>query len=115
MRGLMPAMILCGLLFGSGCGADRRSEPLTGSRPALDAEQAFGERVFMRECNSCHPQGAAGLGPAINDKPVPGFLIKVQVRVGLGAMPSFSEDEITDEELDAIVAYLTEVGAPWGG
>ena len=113
MRGLMAATILCGLLFGAGCGADRRSEPLTGQQPALDAEEVFGQRVFMRECNGCHPQGAAGLGPAINDKPVPGALIKLQVRVGLGAMPSFSKSEITPEELDALVAYLTEIGAPW--
>jgi mono/diheme cytochrome c family protein len=115
MRALMPATIVFGLLVGSGCGADRRSEPLTGKQPTLDAQESFGERVFMRDCNSCHPQGAAGLGPAINDKPLPGFMIKLQVRVGLGAMPSFSDDEITEEELDALVAYLAEIGAPWGG
>lgn len=48
----------------------------------------------------------AGLGPAINDKPLPGWLIKTQVRQGLGAMPSFDESELSETDLDALVAYL---------
>jgi mono/diheme cytochrome c family protein len=115
MRALMVTTILGALIFGSGCGADRRSEPLTGTQPVLTAEELIGQRVFMRECNSCHPQGAAGLGPALNDKPIPAAFIKLQVRVGFGAMPSFSDDDITEAELDALVAYISETGAPWGG
>ena len=33
-------------------------------------------------------------------------LIKTQVRVGLGAMPSFHRIDITDRELDDLVRYL---------
>lgn len=37
----------------------------------------------------------------INNKPLPGFLIKFQVRNGLGAMPAFSKEHVSPEELDA--------------
>jgi mono/diheme cytochrome c family protein len=69
----------------------------------------------MRDCNGCHPQGAGGLGPALNDKPVPAAAIKLQVRQGMGAMPAFAESEISAEELDQLVAFLSAKGAPWGG
>src|SRR2546421_11210562 len=72
------------------CGPSRRGTPIT---PPLDTSQneklARGERVFMARCNECHVGGAAGLGPAINDKPLPRALIKFQIRNGLGAMPAF--------------------------
>ena len=60
----------------------------------------------MEHCHQCHPGGAGGLGPAINDKPLPKTLIATQVRAGLGAMPAFSAKEISDQDVDAIVAYL---------
>jgi hypothetical protein len=33
----------------------------------------------------------------------------------MGAMPAFSEGEITPDELDALVAFMSAKGAPWGG
>ena len=60
----------------------------------------------MTHCYQCHPGGAAGLGPGLNDKPLPGFAIKTQVRRGLGAMPAFSPEKISDSDLDNLVAYL---------
>ena len=88
------------------CGAARRREPL-GVVPALDSRAARGQVVFMINCHQCHPGGEAGLGPALNDKPFPEFLKKFQVRHGLGAMPSFSEAEIPQEDLDALMEYLS--------
>lgn len=108
--------VACGLAtFAGACGASRQSEPVKGKPTQLDAHELAGQRVFMRECNGCHPQGDGGLGPALNDKPVPAAAIKLQVRQGLGAMPAFSEREITSEELDALVAFMSAKGAPWGG
>ena len=68
-----------------------------------------GEKAFMNYCNKCHPGGAAGLGPAINNKPLPGFLMKIQVRHGLGVMPGFDKEIISKEELDNLVEYLKEI------
>ncbi|HEX5177020.1 MAG TPA: cytochrome c [Chthoniobacteraceae bacterium] len=84
----------------------RRGEPFTGSVPVGDPRVGHGRIAFMQHCHKCHPNGEAGLGPGINDKPLPEFLMKTQVRVGLGAMPSFSRAQIDDEELDDVIRYL---------
>ncbi|MDX5437380.1 MAG: cytochrome c [Pontibacter sp.] len=88
------------------CGTARRGvplyEPLNTDKPAV----AQGEAVYMSYCQKCHPGGTAGLGPAINNKPLPGFLIRYQVRHGLGLMPAFKEEVIPDQQLDQLVAYL---------
>jgi mono/diheme cytochrome c family protein len=88
------------------CGPARRSEPLLGSTRLTEPAQERGRIVFMKFCQSCHPGGEAGLGPALNDKALPDFLKKFQVRNGLGSMPSFSDEEIPDDELDDLMAYL---------
>ncbi|MHA3770657.1 c-type cytochrome [Verrucomicrobiota bacterium sgz303538] len=89
----------------AGCSA-RRGEPLMGARRGGDPQVEHGRLVFMQYCHKCHPGGEAGLGPALNDKPLPEFLIKTQVRVGLGAMPSFGPDIINNQELDDLVRHL---------
>ena len=88
------------------CGSSRRGIPVSGPMAFPSAQVALGERAFMETCNACHPSGAAGLAPGINNKSLPEFLIKFQVRNGIGAMPAFSEQAVTPEELDAIVEYL---------
>lgn len=97
------------LLFSLACGTSRRAptivKPIANMRPAV----AEGEHAFMEHCNKCHPGGTAGLGPALNNKSIPGFLIKFQVRNGLGAMPAFNKNIISKEELDKIVAYLKAI------
>lgn len=90
----------------AGCGSGRRGAPLVGVHDPPSAEIALGQRVFDASCGQCHPGGAEGLGPAINDKPLPGWLIRFQVRNGMGAMPAFPDDEISAEELRAVTKYL---------
>jgi mono/diheme cytochrome c family protein len=88
------------------CATTRGSEPVRGSLAIRSEVEQHGQRVFMRECNYCHPMGDAGLGPALNNKPLPGAAVRLQVRKGMGAMPSFPEQRLSEEEVDAIVAYL---------
>lgn len=96
-------LLLAALLLG--CSA-RRSEPIRGPHYIGDPQVEAGRRVFMASCHKCHPGGEAGLGPALNNKPLPGPLIAMQVRVGLGAMPSFNKSQISDQELKALIRYL---------
>lgn len=103
--GLLSAIALCALGLASGCSA-RRSEPIAGPLRSSSPEVMRGEVAYDHHCSHCHPGGEQGLAPAINNKPLPGFLIKFQVRRGMGAMPAFSEQEIADEDLDALVKYL---------
>jgi mono/diheme cytochrome c family protein len=92
-------------LLSLACGSARRREPIA-TPVALDQRAERGRAVFMANCHQCHPGGEAGLGPALNDKPLPDFLKKFQVRHGLGTMPSFSEQKISDEQLDDLMEYL---------
>jgi mono/diheme cytochrome c family protein len=89
-----------------GCGTARRDAPLAGALPLDSPQVAEGRQVFMSNCYTCHPGGDAGLGPAINNKPLPGGLIKTQVRKGLGAMPAFDATRIAEPALENLVAYL---------
>ena len=88
------------------CGTARRGAPLIGERHPTDTKLALGERVFDRNCSQCHPGGEAGLGPALNNKPLPQFAVRIQVRNGVGAMPRFRSAEISDEELRAVTSYM---------
>jgi len=89
-----------------GCRSVRRGEPIVGPLGSADPQINQGQVVFQQHCYKCHPGGEGGLGPAINDKPLPVFLMKTQVRSGLGAMPSFHKPDIPRDELDALMKYI---------
>jgi glucose/arabinose dehydrogenase len=78
---------------------------LAGPLVPLDQHRQ-GRRLFLENCNFCHPAGHAGLAPALNNKPAPKTAIRLQVRQGLGAMPSFSEQQLSDQQLDQLVDYV---------
>jgi len=89
------------------CSASRKSEPVIGrSFIASNEKVKHGQELFMMNCDKCHPGGEAGLAPAINWNPAPGFIKRFQVRHGLGVMPSFNSSEISDADLKDILAYL---------
>jgi mono/diheme cytochrome c family protein len=90
------------------CGPARRGTPF-GPPLQLTAQETVGQRLFMQHCNQCHPGGAAGLGPALNNKPLPGFAMRLQIRKGVGAMPGFSEELLSNAQVEAIVAYLDKL------
>ena len=86
------------------CGSARRSEPLVGTLEPTGSA-ARGKVVFMEHCHECHPGGEAGLGPALNNKPLPGLAVKAQIRMGVGAMPGFS-DSLSDSEMWQLAQLL---------
>jgi mono/diheme cytochrome c family protein len=89
------------------CGSPHEAAPYTGKVPSLDTPaKQRGELVFAQNCNQCHPGGEGGLGPALNSKPAPVAAIKLVVRTGPAAMPSFGEDEISASDLDAVARYV---------
>lgn len=92
-----------------GCGAERRGQPEAPAITADNPKEVRGERLFHRWCYQCHPGGESGLGPAINDRPLPHLAIRTQIRKGVGAMPAFGDDLLSDTDVSAIIAYLDEM------
>ncbi len=80
---------------------------------------ARGREVYATNCAQCHGStgagGVAGAGawtPAVNDKlPV---TIAEAVRVGPFEMPAFDAEQISDQEVGDIAAFLAEVAAETG-
>src|SRR5687768_8626863 len=102
----MKATLLFLLVFALvGCRSIRRGEPIQGVLDVSDPKIARGQQVFARNCTMCHPGGEGGLGPALNNVYYPRWLMKVQVRTGLGVMPGFDKHTISPEDLDALVNY----------
>ena len=93
-------------VFSTGCASSRRDALVARQVNISSRQLEIGQRVFMYECNQCHPGGAAGLGPALNNKPIPGFALRFQVRHGVGAMPKFDHSQISSEALSDLVLYV---------
>ena len=104
-RRIAAGTLLLSAVAIAACGTARKGEPLAGVI-ALAPPQRHGAELFARHCHKCHPGGEGGLGPSLNDKPLPSFLIRTQVRAGMGVMPSYSEEEIDDREMKDLLAYL---------
>jgi mono/diheme cytochrome c family protein len=99
------------MLLAAACGRAHRGEPQGPAVTPDSAHEARGAVLFRKLCYQCHPGGDSGLGPALNDKPLPEAAIRTQIREGVGAMPSFGEDQLTDSDVDAIADYVQEMRA----
>ena len=107
LRHLLPLA----LMLTAACSSARRGEPVAGPLPIQSEQVAHGRKIYLAFCDKCHPGGEAGLGVALNNKPLPGFLIALQVRRGMGAMPSFPKEILPDNQLDDLTAYMKALRA----
>lgn len=101
----MIRIVILSLLL-TACGTARRGAPIVGETTVPNDTVKLGQITFYRHCHACHPGGTQGIGPSLTNKPLPDVAVRAQVRAGLGAMPGFPEDEISDREVDAINEYL---------
>jgi mono/diheme cytochrome c family protein len=96
-------------------GADTTVEG-AGTTVAADttaANAADGEALYADECASCHDDdGSGGLGPSLQNLeasfPDQAEVVAI-IRDGTGSMPGFGDD-LSAEEIDAIVAYIYTFG-----
>lgn len=86
--------------------AGRRPNAIPAERLQDNPRLAEGQRLFMEHCNQCHVGGAAGVGPSLNDKPLPPWAVRFQVRHGLGAMPAFTGRTLSDRQLEDVITYV---------
>lgn len=98
--------IIMVFIIAGGCSSSKKEAYTVKPLDISSQEVAEGKVLFHKFCNSCHPDGTAGLGAPIVTTSIPGFAIQYQIRHGLGEMPAFSEEEISDEEVDKIVEYI---------
>ncbi|MBI2862222.1 MAG: cytochrome c [Chloroflexi bacterium] len=77
---------------------------------------AAGQAVFQTSCNACHPGGGQGVGPALQGPafaskyPTDDAISKV-VRQGMGVMPAFSPDRLSDQQLADVIAYVRSLSS----
>jgi mono/diheme cytochrome c family protein len=110
-----------------GFGPPGIEEPAKANDVPLTGQLAIGKAVYDQWCASCHmslqsgrgrfpPAGTYRLQQRYQGKPPAALdertdltpeLIKTVVRRGLPIMTAIRKTEVTDTELDAIVAYLT--------
>jgi mono/diheme cytochrome c family protein len=88
------------------CGPIQRGEPTAEPVHLMNASVRRGQLVFDAHCYKCHTNGEGGMGPVINSLPLPKFLMRFQVRNGLGVMPAFSSREISESELEDLLNYM---------
>jgi mono/diheme cytochrome c family protein len=106
MKTALTLLIILFMTVGMSCSSKLVQPPAEGVKLAKSAQAVKGQEIFMRNCNRCHPGGMAGLGPTILNKPR--FVIRFQVRNGLGVMPSFDKKRISKADLVNLVEYLKE-------
>lgn len=90
------AVLLCAMCIAGACASPRGAA-------AGPVDAARGAKYFMMKCNSCHPHGGQGAGPALLGKVPPGPL-KVSSTGGRHNVPAL--------ELDSLLAYVTPMMQP---
>lgn len=90
--------------------------PIPNVQPEL-GDLVLGGDLYRANCAACH--NAAGIGGALSSGDYAPSLSDIHplqigeaMRTGPGQMPKFSEDEITDEELNSIVRYVEYLQEP---
>ena len=91
------------------CGSSRRGPPAARPVAITTVELQRGQRLFFEHCNPCHPNGEAGLGPSLNNRPLPETVIDLVIRHGPGPMPAFSPKLLDKRDRAAIAEYVKKL------
>ena len=90
--------------------------PAPTEAPSLPTtpDPAIGQQLWpQKQCISCHGANAeGGIGPRLAGTGLSFDQILLQVRTGAAPMPAFTEDEISDLELQHIYAWLRSLAPP---
>lgn len=109
----LPTFLAVFALALAGCGGD--DDDAADTAAATGGGAADGAAVFASAgCGGCHTLEAAGssgqTGPNLDELQPSQEQVAAQVREGGGGMPSF-EDQLSDEEIDAVAQYVSESAA----
>jgi mono/diheme cytochrome c family protein len=79
--------------------------------PVRSTDVESGEVAFRRVCASCHAGGGA---PALADLGLAPGVVRTQVRQGYGKMPAVGTKQLSDDDLEAVLAYMESIGGVRG-
>jgi cytochrome c5 len=119
IREIIAVLVLIGLSFSlSGCVMSEEMRRISEVKKAQrqkaqeGSTNLNGEQIFFRSCNTCHPSGRQGMGPAL-DQLATHFpddqALKAFIRKGKNMMPPQPPSVINDQELDNLVDYLRDL------
>ena len=114
MTTLALALAACG---GKGKGSEEASGEATSggeaeyAGPIASTDAAHGKEVFDNFCGDCHPDGGEDVGPSLIADPHTPAKLRQQIREGGGKMRPFSEQRLSKDDLEAILAWLASVNA----
>jgi hypothetical protein len=105
-----PAVFLLMAFIVASCSSRRIEKDMVTSK-SEDPKIMEGRLIFKANCQKCHPNGEAGVGPEINTIRVPKFILKARVRsraflLWTGRMPQFDRHEISPHELNSLVKFI---------
>jgi len=89
----------------SACGTGPSNGSPTATLPPLAGAER-GKALFVRYCNTCHPGGMRGAGPALIGQHYTDEQLRMVVRKGKNRMPGYNAKVISDEELTDLVAHV---------
>lgn len=79
------------------------------ARQQSNSTNLTGEQIFYRSCNTCHPSGKKGMGPRldqVNEHYPEDVQLAALIRKGKGMMPPQAKDDLNEDELKNIMAYV---------
>jgi mono/diheme cytochrome c family protein len=79
--------------------------------PIASSDIPAGHEVFNNYCNGCHPGAGQGYGPSIVEHAHTASRLRRLIREGEDKMPSFTFEDIDDESLEDLLAYLESINA----
>jgi mono/diheme cytochrome c family protein len=84
------------------------------ARPPAEPDPVLGAQIWAEKpCSGCHgAQAQGGLGPRLAGTGLTFDEVLLQVRTGAAPMPAFSEEEISDLEVQHIYAWLQTLAPP---
>ena len=111
----MTKKLLGGVLIGllSACGG-ASAEGAHAEVPAQyqgeiqSTDAARGEQLFTDICGACHEGGGA---PDLRAEAHAAALVRMIVREGEGTMPPLDTSRLSEEDLEAVLAYMQSVHA----
>jgi mono/diheme cytochrome c family protein len=120
MNGVVGALVALSGLTLSACGGGA-AEPGGGEAtsggeagyegPIASTDAAHGKELFDTNCGDCHPGGESDVGPSLIAEPHTAPRIRQQIREGSGKMRPFSEKRLSNEDMEAVLAYLASINA----